>query len=35
VAAEDLPVPFAKPLEDQIFSAEAKLRPALDRLLRF
>jgi 2-oxoisovalerate dehydrogenase E1 component len=35
VAAEDLPVPFAKPLEDQVFSAETKLQPALDRLLRF
>jgi 2-oxoisovalerate dehydrogenase E1 component len=35
VAAEDLPVPFAKPLEDEIFSAESRLRPALEQLLRF
>ena len=35
VAAEDLPVPFAKPLEDEIFSAESKLRPALEKLLAF
>jgi 2-oxoisovalerate dehydrogenase E1 component len=35
VAAEDLPVPFAKPLEDQIFSAERKLRPKVEALLRF
>jgi len=35
VAAEDLPVPFAKPLEDEIFSAESKLRPALEELLAF
>jgi 2-oxoisovalerate dehydrogenase E1 component len=35
VAAEDLPVPFAKPLEDQVFSARSKLRPALTGLLAF
>ena len=35
VAAEDLPVPFARPLEREIFSAESKLRPALERLLAF
>ncbi|WP_022834895.1 alpha-ketoacid dehydrogenase subunit alpha/beta [Salisaeta longa] len=35
VAAEQLPVPFARPLEQDIFSAQAKLRPALDTLLRF
>jgi 2-oxoisovalerate dehydrogenase E1 component len=35
VAAEDLPVPFAKPLEDQVFSARSKLRPALTDLLAF
>lgn len=35
VAAEDLPVPFAKPLERDIFSAQSKLRPALERLLAF
>ncbi len=35
VAAEDLPVPFAKPLEDQIYSAKSKLQPALEELLRF
>jgi 2-oxoisovalerate dehydrogenase E1 component len=35
VAAADLPVPFAKPLEDQIFSAKRNLRPKLDELLRF
>lgn len=35
VAAEDLPVPFAPTLEKQIFSARPRLRPALERLLRF
>jgi 2-oxoisovalerate dehydrogenase E1 component len=35
VAAEDLPVPFARPLERNIFSAQPKLRPALERLLAF
>lgn len=35
VAAEDLPVPFAKPLEDEIFSAQSKLRSALEQLLHF
>jgi 2-oxoisovalerate dehydrogenase E1 component len=35
VAAEDLPVPFAKPLENAIFSAESKLRPTLEDLLAF
>jgi 2-oxoisovalerate dehydrogenase E1 component len=35
VAAEDLPVPFARPLERDIFSAQNKLRPALERLLAF
>jgi len=35
VAAEDLPVPFAKPLENEIFSARRKLRPVLDDLLAF
>ncbi len=35
VAAEDLPVPFARTLEEQIFSARPRLRPALERLLRF
>jgi 2-oxoisovalerate dehydrogenase E1 component len=35
VAAEDLPVPFAKPLEDQVFSARSKLRPAINELLAF
>jgi len=35
VAAEDLPVPNAKPLEDEIFSAEARLRPKLEALLAF
>jgi len=35
VAAEDLPVPFAKPLEDEIFSAKSKLRPTLEDLLAF
>lgn len=35
VAAEDLPVPFAPTLEEQIFSARPRLRPALERLLRF
>ena len=35
VAAEDLPVPFAKPLEDEVFSAKRKLRPKLEELLAF
>ncbi len=35
VAAEDLPVPFSTQLEQEIFSAEARLRPALERLLAF
>ncbi|MFB6248058.1 MAG: thiamine pyrophosphate-dependent enzyme [Salinibacter sp.] len=35
VAAADLPVPFAKPLEDQVFSAKRKLRPKVDDLLAF
>ncbi|WP_103019910.1 alpha-ketoacid dehydrogenase subunit alpha/beta [Salinibacter altiplanensis] len=35
VAAEDLPVPNAKPLEDEIFSAEARLRPTVEDLLAF
>ena len=35
VAAEDLPVPNAKPLEDEIFSAEARLRPRVEALLAF
>ena len=33
VAAEDLPVPFSKQLEDEVFSGRRKLRPALERLL--
>ena len=35
VAAEDLPVPNAKPLEDEIFSAKARLRPKVEELLAF
>ena len=35
VAAEDLPVPNAKPLEDEVFSAEARLRPTVEELLAF
>ena len=35
VAAEDLPVPFSPALEQGVFSAEAKLRLALERLLAF
>jgi 2-oxoisovalerate dehydrogenase E1 component len=35
VAAEDLPVPNAKPLEDEIFSAQARLRPKVEELLAF
>jgi 2-oxoisovalerate dehydrogenase E1 component len=35
VAAEDLPVPNAKPLEDEIFSAKGRLRPKLETLLEF
>ncbi|NNF57566.1 MAG: alpha-ketoacid dehydrogenase subunit beta, partial [Rhodothermaceae bacterium] len=35
VAAEDLPVPFSKTLEDGIYSARGKLADALDRVLRY
>jgi 2-oxoisovalerate dehydrogenase E1 component len=35
VAAEDLPVPAAKPLEEDVFSARRKLRPKLEALLAF
>jgi 2-oxoisovalerate dehydrogenase E1 component len=35
VAAEDLPVPNAKPLEEEIFSAKARLRPKVEELLAF
>jgi len=35
VAAEGLPVPNAKPLEDEIFSAQARLRPKVEELLAF
>jgi 2-oxoisovalerate dehydrogenase E1 component len=35
VAAEDLPVPNAKPLEGEIFSATARLRPTVEELLAF
>ncbi|HET6566469.1 MAG TPA: dehydrogenase E1 component subunit alpha/beta [Rhodothermales bacterium] len=35
VGAEDLPVPFAKPLEREIYSAHAKLRGAIGRLLDY
>jgi 2-oxoisovalerate dehydrogenase E1 component len=35
VAAEDLPVPFSRSLEKDIFSAQTKLRPALERLLAY
>jgi len=35
VAAEDLPVPNAKPLEDEIFSATARLRSKVEELLAF
>ena len=35
VAAEDLPVPFSKGLERDIYSAQSKLRPALEKLLAF
>jgi len=35
VAAEDLPVPNAKPLEDEIFSAKSRLRPKVEDLLHF
>ncbi len=35
VAARDLPVPFARPLEDDIFSARSALRPNLEDLLQF
>jgi 2-oxoisovalerate dehydrogenase E1 component len=35
VAAADLPVPFAKPLEDEIFSAQRNLRPLIEKLISF
>lgn len=35
VAAEDLPVPFSINLEKDIFSAQVRLRPALQKLLAF
>jgi 2-oxoisovalerate dehydrogenase E1 component len=35
VAGEDIPVPFATSLERKIYSAQARLRPALERLLAF
>jgi len=35
VAAEDLPVPFAKPIEEEVFSAKRTLRPTLEKLLAF
>ena len=35
VASEDLPVPFSINLEKEIFSAQPKLRPALERVLAF
>ena len=35
VAAEDLPVPNATPLEDEIFSAKSRLRPTVEELLAF
>jgi len=35
VGAEDLPVPFTRSLERDIFSAQARLDDALDRLLSF
>jgi 2-oxoisovalerate dehydrogenase E1 component len=35
VAAEDLPVPNARPLEADIFSAQSRLRPRLEQLLAY
>ena len=35
VAAEDLPVPFAKPLEREIFSATRHLRDSIEHLVSF
>ncbi len=35
VAAEDLPVPFSRNLENNVFSAQPKLRPALEALLNY
>jgi 2-oxoisovalerate dehydrogenase E1 component len=35
VGAEDTPVPAAPSLEDDLYSARAKLRPAIERLLAF
>lgn len=35
VAAADLPVPFSINLEKEIFSAQSRLRPALDRVLAY
>ena len=35
VAALDVPVPFSINLEREVFSAQARLRPALERLLDY
>ncbi len=35
VASEDLPIPFSINLEKEIFSAQSKLRPAVERVLAF
>ena len=35
VAAKDLPVPFSRSLEEEVFSARGRLRPTLERLLAF
>ncbi len=35
VASEDLPVPFSKGLEQTIYSASGKLRPAVERVLAY
>lgn len=35
VASEDLPVPFSRSLEKDVFSAASKLRPSLEQLLAY
>ena len=35
VASEDLPIPFSKGLEQTIYSASGKLRPAVERVLAY
>ena len=35
VAGEDLPIPFSKALEKQVYSAQSRLRSAVERLVRY